>query len=122
MKHSLYFLIIITLLFAGCRQKAQSNFLSESSAQTEESNPSLEEYAEEAVITGKVLNRDFYPQEKELTLIIPFFRDMGNQYRSPIQKDGSFSFRFPETSNTFNICQPINIVTNRLCTPSTKPQ
>lgn len=72
MKHSLYFLIIITLLFAGCRQKAQSNFLSESSAQTEESNPSLEEYAEEAVITGKVLNRDFYPQEKELTLIIPF--------------------------------------------------
>lgn len=29
-----------------------------------------EEYAEEAVITGKVLNRDFYPQEKELTLII----------------------------------------------------
>jgi len=86
MKHSLYFLIIITLLFAGCRQKAQSNFLSESSAQTEESNPSLEEYAEEAVITGKVLNRDFYPQEKELTLIIPFFRDMGNQYRSPIQK------------------------------------
>ena len=95
MKHSLYFLIIITLLFAGCRQKAQSNFQSESSAQTEESNPSLEEYAEEAVITGKVLNRDFYPQEKELTLIIPFFRDMGNQYRSPIQKDGSFSFRFP---------------------------
>ena len=95
MKHSLYFLIIITLLFAGCRQKAQSNFQSESSAQTEKSNPSLEEYAEEAVITGKVLNRDFYPQEKELTLIIPFFRDMGNQYRSPIQKDGSFSFRFP---------------------------
>ena len=95
MKHSLYFLIIITLLFAGCRQKAQSNFQSESSVQTEESNPSLEEYAEEAVITGKVLNRDFYPQEKELTLIIPFFRDMGNQYRSPIQKDGSFSFRFP---------------------------
>lgn len=72
MKHSLYFLIIITLLFAGCRQKAQSNFQSESSAQTEKSNPSLEEYAEEAVITGKVLNRDFYPQEKELTLIIPF--------------------------------------------------
>lgn len=95
MKHSLSFLIIITLLFAGCRQKAQSNFQSESSVQTEESNPSLEEYAEEAVITGKVLNRDFYPQEKELTLIIPFFRDMGNQYRSPIQKDGSFSFRFP---------------------------
>lgn len=28
MKHSLYFLIIITLLFAGCRQKAQSNFRS----------------------------------------------------------------------------------------------
>ena len=34
---------------------------------------------------------NFYPQEKELTLIIPFFRDMENQYRTPIQEDGSFS-------------------------------
>ena len=46
MKHSLYFLIIITLLFAGCRQKAQSNFQSESSAQTEAIDPSLKKYAE----------------------------------------------------------------------------
>ena len=95
MKPSLSFLIIITLVLVGCRQKARSNFQSESSAQTEAIDPSLKEYAEEAVITGKVLNRDFYPQEKELTLIIPFFRDMENQYRSPIQEDGSFSFRFP---------------------------
>lgn len=95
MKPSLSFLIIITLVLVGCRQKARSNFQSESSAQTEVIDPSLKEYAEEAVITGKVLNRDFYPQEKELTLIIPFFRDMENQYRSPIQEDGSFSFRFP---------------------------
>ncbi len=95
MKPSLSFLIIITLVLVGCRQKARSNFQSESSAQTEAIDPSLKKYAEEAVITGKVLNRDFYPQEKELTLIIPFFRDMENQYRSPIQEDGSFSFRFP---------------------------
>ena len=78
MKPSLSFLIIITLVLVGCRQKARSNFQSESSAQTEAIDPSLKKYAEEAVITGKVLNRDFYPQEKELTLIIPFFRDMEN--------------------------------------------
>ena len=47
------------------------------------------------IVTGKVLNRDFYPNEKDLTLIIPFFRKMENQYCAPIQKDGSFSFRFP---------------------------
>ena len=92
MKHSLSFLIIITLLFAGCRQKAQSNFQSESSVQTEESNPSLEEYAEEAVITGKVLNRDFYPQEKELTLIIPFFRDIVRPYKKMVHSLSAFRF------------------------------
>lgn len=63
---------------------------------SEKSNgSSAKEYIKEAVITGKVLNRDFYPQEKELTLIIPFFWKMENQYRTPIQEDGSFSFRFP---------------------------
>lgn len=55
----------------------------------------MEEYAEEAVITGKVLNRDFYPQEKELTLITHFSEIWGNSIVLPIQKDGSFSFRFP---------------------------
>ena len=76
-------------MFAGFGLIALSNFLSESSAQTEESNPSLEEYAEEAVITGKVLNRDFYPQEKELTLIIPFFV-VGSVYSLTIGKGFGF--------------------------------
>lgn len=41
MKPSLSFLIIITLVLVGCRQKARSNFQSESSAQTEAIDPSL---------------------------------------------------------------------------------
>ena len=95
MKHYYSFLIITSLLLAGCGQKDRAKFQFESSVQTEESYPLAKEYIKEAVITGKVLNRDFYPQEKELTLIIPFFWKMENQYRTPIQEDGSFSFRFP---------------------------
>lgn len=91
MKAKFYLLITLLLVsafFAGCRPKSQSNFPHESSVQTEE-------YGEEVVIMGRVLNRDVYPQEKELTLIIPFFSEMENKYRTPIQEDGSFSFRFP---------------------------
>ena len=95
MKHYYSFLIITSLLLAGCGQKDRAKSQFESSVQTEESYPLAKEYIKEAVITGKVLNRDFYPQEKELTLIIPFFWKMENQYRTPIQEDGSFSFRFP---------------------------
>jgi len=73
MKHYYSFLIITSLLLAGCGQKDRAKFQFESSVQTEESYPLAKEYIKEAVITGKVLNRDFYPQEKELTLIIPFF-------------------------------------------------
>ena len=85
--------LIVISRMAG--KKTGQNFNSKSSVQTEESYPLAKEYIKEAVITGKVLNRDFYPQEKELTLIIPFFWKMENQYRTPIQEDGSFSFRFP---------------------------
>ena len=95
MKHDNSFLLIIFLLLAGCGQKDRAKSQFESSVQTEESYPLAKEYIKEAVITGKVLNRDFYPQERELTLIIPFFWKMENQYRTPIQEDGSFSFRFP---------------------------
>lgn len=95
MKSIFPFLIITSLLFAGCGPKAQSNFQVEPSEQTEVSYSLPEEYAEEVIVTGKVLNQEFYPNEKELTLLIPFFRKMENQYRTPIQKDGSFAFRFP---------------------------
>lgn len=96
---SFSFLIIASLLLFGCRSKTQSNFQPELSEQAEESYSLPEEYAEEVIVTGKVLNRDFYPNEKDLTLIIPFFRKMENQYCAPIQKDGSFSFRFPILQN-----------------------
>ena len=84
MKHDNSFLLIIFLLLAGCGQKDRAKSQFESSVQTEESYPLAKEYIKEAVITGKVLNRDFYPQERELTLIIPFFWKMENQYRTPI--------------------------------------
>lgn len=73
MKHYYSFLIITSLLLTGCGQKDRAKSQFESSVQTEDSYPLAKEYIKEAVITGKVLNRDFYPQEKELTLIIPFF-------------------------------------------------
>ena len=95
MKHCLFVFLPIFILFISCRQKVQSNFQPDISNQTETVYDFPEEYAEEIIITGKVLNREFYPQEKELTLIIPFFRDMENQYRTPIQEDGSFYFTFP---------------------------
>ena len=80
MKHYYSFLIITSLLLAGCGQKDRAKSQFESSVQTEESYSLAKEYIKEAVITGKVLNRDFYPQERELTLIIPFFWKMENQY------------------------------------------
>ena len=96
MKHYYSFLIITSLLLAGCGQKDRAKSQFESSVQTEESYPLAKEYIKEAVITGKVLNRDFYPQEKELTLIIPFFWKMENQYRTPYKKMAHFhsAFRF----------------------------
>ena len=96
MKHYYSFLIITSLLLAGCGQKDRAKSQFESSVQTEESYSLAKEYIKEAVITGKVLNRDFYPQERELTLIIPFFWKMENQYRTPYKKMAHFhsAFRF----------------------------
>lgn len=95
MKHLLYLLLLSTIVFTACRNKSQSYFQPDTSVQSEETEELTEEYSEEVIITGKVLNKEFYPNEKELTLVMPFFRDMENQYRTPIQEDGSFSFRFP---------------------------
>lgn len=90
-----FFLIIATIVLTGCSHKAQNSVQFDSSSQTEEDYFSSAEYAEDAIISGKVLNMDFYPMEKELVLIIPFFRDMENKYTTPINEDGTFSFRFP---------------------------
>ncbi|RHR43197.1 TlpA family protein disulfide reductase [Parabacteroides sp. AF18-52] len=69
-------------------------------------NPSDKEYkdySKEVIITGKVLNSDFYPQEKDLTLIVPFFRDQETKYVVPIAEDGSFSFRFSPYAKLRNV-------------------
>ena len=96
MKHDNSFLLIIFLLLAGCGQKDRAKSQFESSVQTEESYPLAKEYIKEAVITGKVLNRDFYPQERELTLIIPFFWKMEINIVPPYKKMAHFhsAFRF----------------------------
>lgn len=95
MKHILIFSVISLLMLAGCQRKAQNNVEFTPSDSMGESYTLPDEDAEEVIITGKVLNRDFYPNEKELTLIIPFFHRMENEYRTPIQEDGSFYFIFP---------------------------
>lgn len=96
MKHDNSFLLIIFLLLAGCGQKDRAKSQFESSVQTEESYPLAKEYIKEAVITGKVLNRDFYPQERELTLIIPFFGKWKINIVPPYKKMAHFhsAFRF----------------------------
>ena len=69
-------------------------------------NPSDKEYkdySKEVIITGKVLNSDFYPQEKDLTLIVPFFRDQETKYVVPIAEDGSFSFHFSPYAKLRNV-------------------
>lgn len=95
MKNLLYLLLLSTIAFTSCRHKSQSYFQPDTSVQSEDTEELTEEYSEEVVITGKVLNKEYYPNEKELTLVLPFFRKMENQYRTPIQEDGLFSFRFP---------------------------
>ena len=95
MKHILTFFVISLLVLAGCQRKAQNNGEFTPSESMGESYTLPEEDAGEVIITGKVLNREFYPKEKELTLIIPFFHGMENEYRAPIQEDGSFYFIFP---------------------------
>jgi hypothetical protein len=94
MKHYYSSLIITSLLLAGCGQKDRAKFQFESSVQTEESYPLAKEYIKEAVITGKVLNRDFYPQEKELSS--HFFGKWKINIAPPYKKTAHFhsAFRF----------------------------
>lgn len=94
MKHLFSFLIIASLLLFGCRSKTQSNFQPELSEQAEESYSLPEEYAEEVIVTGKVLNRDFYPNEKDLTLIIPFFQKNGESVLCTYPKGWIILFPF----------------------------
>lgn len=94
MKHLFCLLLATTIVFSACRHKEQGNSLFDSSTKVDQEYSS-EEYAKNAIITGKVLNRDFYPLEKELVLIIPFFKNMENKYRTQINEDGTFSFSFP---------------------------
>lgn len=66
-------------------------FLSFLSCKAQEAKVDLEK---EVVITGRVLNRDVYPQEKTITLVIPYLYKQETVYTSPIAADGTFSFRF----------------------------
>lgn len=49
----------------------------------------------EVVICGKVLNRDFYPNEREFRLSLSYFSGQDVCYTTPLHDDGSFFFRFP---------------------------
>ena len=91
-------LLMTYLLVAGCQSRKQGNLEFISPNESGTFNGSLA-YGEEVIVTGRVLNKEVYPQEKELTLIIPFFSEMESVYQVPIQGDGSFSFRFPVHTN-----------------------
>lgn len=66
-------------------------FLSFLSCKAQKDN---EDLAKEVTISGRVLNREVYPKEKEVTLVIPYLSEMETVYTSPIADDGTFSFRF----------------------------
>lgn len=74
-------LICLLLVFVSfvCCQSPQAN----------------EDLAKEVIISGRVLNRDVYPNEKTVTLLIPFFSDKESVFTTPIADDGTFQFRFP---------------------------
>lgn len=54
-----------------------------------------EDLTKEVIISGRVLNRDVYPNEKTVTFIIPFFSNKESLVTAPIADDGTFQFRFP---------------------------
>lgn len=66
-------------------------FLSLLSCKAQEGN---EDLAKEVIISGRVLNREVYPNEKEVALVIPYLSDLETVYTSPIADDGTFCFRF----------------------------
>lgn len=57
-----------------------------------------------AVITGKILNRDIYPQTKEIKLIIPDFEGNETDLFSEINEKGEFRFEFfPKTKREIKL-------------------
>lgn len=56
-------------------------------------------YAEPAILTGRVLHPEVYPQTREITVVLPFIDSYQPQkYVAPIREDGTFSLRlFPYT-------------------------
>lgn len=72
-------------------------FLSILSCRAQENN---EDLAKEVIISGRVLNREVYPKEKELSLVIPYLSNLETVYTSPIADDGTFSFRFSPYAST----------------------
>lgn len=83
-------LLLLTLTCICCRQNKQSE--------------SDDDYSKEIVITGRILNRDFYPNEKTLTLTIPSFRNHEVKYVSPISEEQTFSFRFKSYAAMREVC------------------
>ena len=52
------------------------------------------------IISGRVLNREVYPKEKEVKLVLPCMPYLETIYTSPIADDGTFSFRFSPYAST----------------------
>lgn len=49
-----------------------------------------------AVVCGRILHREVYPNEKELELVlVSFDRKQETVYKAPIREDGTFSFSVP---------------------------
>lgn len=57
------------------------------------------DYAEPAILTGKVLHPEVYPQTREITVVFPFIdKRQPQKYVAPIREDGTFSLvLFPYT-------------------------
>ena len=72
-------------------------FLSILSCRAQEDN---EDLAKEVIISGCVLNREVYPKEKEVKLVLPCMPYLETIYTSPIADDGTFSFRFSPYAST----------------------
>ncbi len=85
MRHLPLFLIgLLLLIIAGCHHPKPADTF---------------DYAEPAILTGKVLHPEFYPKTREITVVLPFIDERQPQkYVAPIREDGTFSLvLFPYT-------------------------
>ena len=74
------FLFILLLSLTGCK---------------ENNAPSSDDLRkDEVIITGHIRNRDFYPQVKDMTLLLPFYREGQPSYSTLIDEDDTFCFNF----------------------------